>query len=108
MQLNLMVLGSEYFSTSVADPQSSANMVLTHWDRVMHICISNLTIIGSDNGLVPGWHQAIILTSAGVLLIQTSGTNFSEILSKIHTFNSRKCIWKCCLQNGGYFVQEEM
>ena len=41
---------------------------LTHWGRVMHICISNLTIIGSDNGLTPGWRQAIIWTNAGILL----------------------------------------
>ena len=25
--------------------------VLTHWGRVTHICVSKLTIIGSDNGL---------------------------------------------------------
>ena len=28
--------------------------VLTHWGRVMHICVGNQTIIGSDNGLAPG------------------------------------------------------
>ena len=44
-------------------------MILTHWGRVTHICVSKLTIIGSDNGLAPGWHQAIIWTSAGILLI---------------------------------------
>ena len=27
--------------------------VLTHWGRVTHICISKITIIGSDNGLSP-------------------------------------------------------
>ena len=27
--------------------------VLTHWGWVMHICISGLTVIGSDNGLAP-------------------------------------------------------
>ena len=27
---------------------------LTHWGRVTHICIGKLTIIGSDNGLLPG------------------------------------------------------
>ena len=32
----------------------------THWGRVTHICVSNLTIIGSDNGSSPGWRQAII------------------------------------------------
>ena len=56
----------------------------------MHICISKLTIIGSDNGLSPGQRQAIIWTNAGILLIQTLGTNFREILSEIHTFSFKK------------------
>ena len=50
-----------------------------------HICVIKLTIIGSDNGLSPGRRQAIIWTNAGILLIQTLGTNFSEILGKIHS-----------------------
>ena len=33
---------------------------LTHWGRVTNICVSNLNIIGSDNGLSPGRRQAII------------------------------------------------
>ena len=41
-----------------------------HWGRVMHICVSKLTIIGSDNGLLPGRRQAIIQTSAGIVLIK--------------------------------------
>ena len=33
------------------------NECLTHWGQVTHICISNLTIIGLDNGLsVPSHH----------------------------------------------------
>ena len=36
---------------------------LTHWGRMTHICIGNLTIIGSDNGLSPGWRQSIIWTN---------------------------------------------
>ena len=63
-----------------------AIMALTHWGRVTHICVGNLTIIDSDNGLSPCRRQAIIWTSAGILLIGPSGTNFSEILIKIHTF----------------------
>ena len=56
-----------------------------------HIWVSELiTIIGSDNGLLPGRCQAIIWTNAGILLIGTLGTNFSEILSKIHTFSFKK------------------
>ena len=63
---------------------------LTHWGRVTHICISNLTIIGSDNGLSPGRCQAIIWTNVGKLLIRPLGTNFSEILIRVPTFSFRK------------------
>ena len=63
---------------------------LTHWGRVTHICVGKLTIIGSDNGLSPGRRQAIIWTNAEILLIRTLETNFSEILSAIHTFSFKK------------------
>ena len=78
---------------------------LTHWGRVTHICVSKLTIIASDNGLSPGWRQAIIWTSAGISLIRTIGTNFSEILIELITFLLKKmrlkvssAKWRpCCL-----------
>ena len=78
---------------------------LTHWGRVTHICVSDLTIIGSDNGLSPGRRQAIIWTNAGILLIGPLGTNFSEILIEILIFSSYKmrlkvssAKWRpCCL-----------
>ena len=54
----------------------------------MHICVSKLTIIGSNDGLSPGQHQAIIWINAGILLIRTLGT--SEILSKIHAIWLKK------------------
>ena len=63
---------------------------LTHWGRVTHICVGNLTSIGSDNGLSPGQRQAIIWTNAGLLLIGPLGTNFSEILIEILTFSFKK------------------
>ena len=43
--------------------------------------------IGSDNGLAPGRRQTIIRTNAGLLSIETLGTNFSEILVEIQTFS---------------------
>ena len=52
-----------------------------------HICVGKLTIIGSDNGLSPGRHQAFIWTNDGILLCGPLGTNFSEILIEIHTFS---------------------
>ena len=61
-----------------------------------HICVGNLTIIGSDNGLSPGRRQAIIWTNAGILLI--GGTNVSEILIKICIFIEENAfenvVWK--------------
>ena len=60
---------------------------LTHWGRVTHICVNKLTIIGSDNSLVPTRRQAIIWTNGGILLIRNPGTNFSEILSEIYAFS---------------------
>ena len=67
---------------------------ISHWGRVMHICIGKQTIIGSDNGLSPGRHQAIIWTDAGILLFGPLGTNFSEISIKIQTFSFTKMCLK--------------
>ena len=65
-------------------------MILTHWGRVTHICVGNLTIIGSDNGLLPGRRQAIIWTNARILLIGPLGTNFSENSIEVLTFSFTK------------------
>ena len=67
---------------------------LTHWGRVTHICIGNLTTISSDNGLSPGWLVAIIWINAEVLLIWTLGTNFCKILIEIHISSFTKMHWK--------------
>ena len=76
---------------------------LTHWGRVTHICVSKLTIIGSDNGLSPGRRQAIIWTNAWILLIWTLGTNFSETLGKIHSFSFKKMHLKMSSAQGCLF-----
>ena len=47
----------------------SSAIPLTHWGRVTHICLGNLTNIGSDNGLSPDRRHAIIWTNAPILLI---------------------------------------
>ena len=78
---------------------------LTHWGRVMHISVSELTVIGSDNGLSPGRRQAIIWTNAGILLIGPLWTNVSEIYIEIPIFSFKKmrlkessAKWRpCCL-----------
>ena len=67
-------------------------MPLTHWGRAMHICVSKVTIIASDNGLSPGQRQAIIWNNAGILSVGLLGTTFSEILIKILTFFSRNTL----------------
>ena len=67
-----------------------ASFKLTHWGIVTHICVGKLTTIGSDNGLSPGRHQAIIWTNAGILLIGPLGINFSELLIEINAFSFRK------------------
>ena len=65
-------------------------VILSQLGWVTHKCVSNLTIIGSDNGLSSGWCQAIIWTCAGILWIRPSGTSFSDILIEIHVFSFKK------------------
>ena len=64
--------------------------LLTHWGRVTHICVGNITIIGSNNGFLPGRRKAIIWTNAAILLIRSKGINFSEISNEIDTSSSNK------------------
>ena len=64
---------------------------LTHWIRVTHICVSKQTRIGSNNGLSPGWRQAIIWTNAGILFIGPLRTNFNEISIEIHILPRPQC-----------------
>ena len=68
--------------------------VITHWGRVMQICVGKLTIIDSNNGLLPGRRQTIIWTNAGILLLGPLGTNSSEILIKIYTVSFKKMYLK--------------
>ena len=81
---------------------------LTHWGRVTHICVSKLTIIGSDNGSLPGRRLAIIWTNAGILFIGPLETIFSEILIEIYSFWFKKMHLKCHLENGCHFVSASM
>ena len=78
-----------------------------------HICVGNLTIIGSDNGLSPERRQAIIWTNAGILLIGPLGTNFNEILIEIQTFTLKKMRLKmssakCCSLRLGLNVLSDL
>ena len=64
--------------------------ILTHWGQVMPICVSELTIMGSDNRLSSVRRQAIIWTNAAILLIRPQGTYLSEISFKIEKFSFKK------------------
>ena len=73
-----------------------------------HICVSDLTSIGSDNGLSPGRRQAIIWTNAGILLIGPLGTNISEILTEINAFSFKKMHLKMSYGKWRSFVSASM
>ena len=68
----------------------SAYQKLTHWCRLMDTYINKLTITGSGNALLPDRHKAFTWTNAEILLIGTLGTNFSDILIAIKTFQFMK------------------
>ena len=71
--------------------QNLSASVLTHLPQChIYAASVNQVSIGSDNGLSPIRRQAIIWASAGLLSIGPLGTNFSEILTKIHNFSLTK------------------
>ena len=105
---NLHGVTCKTFVTPSIFSEHTRMISLTHWGRVTHICVGNIIIIGSDNGLSPGRRQAIIWNNAGILLIGTLGTNSSEILNEIHPFSLKKIVWKRRLRNGGHFVSASM
>ena len=75
----------------------------------MHISISKLTIIVSDNGLLPCQSQAIIWTNDRILLMRGLGTNFSGILIEIHIFFIEDNAFENAVcKNGGHFVSASM
>ena len=55
-----------------------------------HICVGNLIIIGSDNGLSPDRRQAIIWTNAELLSIGPLQNYLSENLIKMQQFSLKK------------------
>ena len=65
---------------------------LTNWGRVTHICVDNLTVIGSENGLSPGRRQASIWNQCWNIVNWTLGN---------------KLQWKFN-QNSNIFIQENV
>ena len=65
----------------------------------------NLINIGPGSGLLPVWHQTITWTNVDCFHTQTpANISGRETESKFRTFLSRKCLWKCHLQNVNHFV----
>ena len=65
----------------------------------------NWVIIGSGNALSPVGAKPLpepILTDRQLDHLEQTSVKFE---SKYQTFHSWKCIWKCCVQNCGHFVQ---
>ena len=57
------------------------------------VCVGKLAIIAADNSLAPDRRQTTIWNNAGIfciLLVGPLGTNFSEILIKIHAISIKK------------------
>ena len=52
--------------------------------------------------------KAIIWTNAGMLIIEPTGLNLSEILIEIHTFSFKKIPLKMCPENGCFVVLASM
>ena len=86
---NITILRTDV-NANISSPLPPNNSGLTHWGRVTHIYVGELTIIVSDNGLSPGRRQAIVSTNDGILLIGPYGTNFNEILIEILIFSFTK------------------
>ena len=62
-----IALGILYPENGLYIESATSFQCLTQWGRVTHTCARKLTIIDSDNGLLPGRHQAIIWTDAAIL-----------------------------------------
>ena len=68
---------------------------LAHWGHVMHLCICNLAVIGSDNGLSPSRCQTMIWTNAGILIrnkLQWNANRNSNFFIEENAF--QYVIWK--------------
>ena len=88
--LDLSRFISEIFDLSPIVPCA----IVTHWGWVTYICVGNLATFGLDNGLSPGWCQAIIWSNAGILLIEPLRMKFREIFITIITFSFMKMFLK--------------
>ena len=65
------------------------SIVISHQCRIYESVINRVRI-GSDDGLSPIWHQAIILSRVGLLSNGHVRTKFSEIVIKIENYSFTK------------------
>ena len=72
--------------------------VLIHWGRVKHICLSKLTVIGSDNGLAPSHH----LNQCWNIVNWTLMNNIQWNINRNSLIFVHK---KYCVENAGHFCQ---
>ena len=72
----------------------------THWGRVTYICVSKPSHYWTlDDGLAPIQCQAMIWSDIHCLINCTLGNKRCNFNQNSNFFYSRKCIWKCHLQN---------
>ena len=67
---------------------------LTHCSRVVHIYVSKIIAIGSDNGISPGRRKTITWANAGILCIGTLGMKFRTILIEINIISFQNLLLK--------------
>ena len=79
--------------------RSPSVVLLTHWDRVAHLFVGNLTTIASDNCLPPGRHQAITWIKVGMLSNRPTEIYFSVVLIEIRAFSSKETHLKMSSEN---------
>ena len=96
-----------FYRNSLGSNEAMSSEIFTHRCWVKHICISDLTIIGWDNGLSPGrfhtniWHNAIIIYIGTLIhILDQIDTHFLEngkALMENYLFGSNidKCD-RCC------------
>ena len=65
---------------------------------------ASLNGVINGSGLLSVQHQVSEQTSADVLLDRLLEHSM-KFKSKYKHFHARKCIWKCCLQNGSHFTK---
>ena len=81
--------------------------LLTHWGPVTHICVGNLTIIGSDNDLSPGRRHAIAWTSVGINWTARNKLQWN-VNRKSYIFTQENIFGNVVYRTAAFFVSASM